>query len=271
MHFYGNNRTMFKFKISEISDGLFILGSAFLIAFVLAFYFCRNNVSAMMIAIPFSLILFSVYMLFLKKKKGKLLIKREDEEKFIKCANALCLENKEFGENVIFSTLAGLGKNPVKTSCGIVCENDFYFVKFSYDKITAGSIAHAYKKTPKSKNLVFIAIDFNPDAIAFASGFFARIKLLTLSEIFPLLKQANTLPKGGFVPKEQKTSFVNLLKQTFQRQKAKTFAFYGSFLLIMSRFVFFPTWYITFGSAFLIYAIVIKFFAPKQGYKSFFE
>ncbi|MBQ7373188.1 MAG: hypothetical protein IJW64_01320 [Clostridia bacterium] len=262
---------MFKFKISEISDGLFILGSAFLIAFVTGYYFLKNNVTAILISTPCSIILFCVYMLFLKKKKGKLLIKREDEEKYVKCANALCLENKEFGENVVFSTLASLGKNPVKVTNGIVCENDFYYVKFSYDKITAGNLANAYKKTPKSKNLVFIAITFSDDALAFASGFFTRIKLLTLSEIFPFLQKANTLPNGGFIPKEQKTSFLNLLKQTFQRQKAKTFALYGSFLLIMSRFVFFPTWYVICGSIFLIYAITIKFFAPKPAYKSFFD
>ena len=262
---------MFKFKLSEISDGLFILGSTFLISFVIGFYFIKNNVTSIIIAIPFAIIVFCIYMLLLKKKKGKLLIKREDEEKFIKCANALCLENREFGENVIFTTLVATGKTPAKVYNGIVCENNFYYVKFTYDKISAGNVASAYKKTPKSKNLVYVAIDFSSDAITFAKSFYAKIKLLTLSEIFPVLKKSNTLPSGGFIPKEQKPSFLSLLKETFQRQKAKTFALYGAFMLIMSRFVFFPVWYIVVGSLFLIYAIIIKFFAPKPAYKSFFD
>ncbi len=262
---------MFKFKISEISDGLFILGSAFLIGFVIAFYFLRNNVTSILVAIPCAVLTFSVYMLFLKKKKGKLLIKREDEEKYIKCANALCLESRAFSEQMVFDTLCAVGKNPVKVASGIVCENNFYFVKFTYDKISVGSVANAYKKTPKSKNLVFLAITFEQDALTFASSFFTRIRLVTLIELFPLLQKHGTLPKGGFLPREKKPSFLALLKATFSRQKSKTFALYGAFLLIMSRFVFFPVWYIISGCAFLIYAITIKFFAPKPTYKSFFE
>ena len=269
MRFYGNNKVMFKFKVSEISDGLFIFGSVFLIAFVIGFYFLKNNVTSILVAVPCAVVLFSAYMLFLKKKKGKLLIKREDEEKFIKCANALCLENRIFGENLIFSTLLSLGKTPQKVTGGIVCENNFYYVKFTYNKITVGEVAHAYKLAPKSKTLVFVAIAFESEALTFASSFFTKITLLSLNEIFPILKKANTLPSGGFIPKEHKTSIINLLKQTFQRQKAKTFAFYGAFMLIMSRFVFFPVWYIISGSLFLIYAITIKFFAPKPFEKIF--
>ena len=95
------------------------------------------------------------------------------------------------------------------------------------------------------------------------------MKLAPLSEFFPLLKKALTLPEGGVLPNKKKAGFFNLLKATFIKGKAKTLALYGSFLLIMSRFVFFPIWYIISGSIFLIYAITIKFFAPKPIEKTY--
>ena len=204
-----------------------------------------------------------------KKKKGVLAVKKEDEERFLKCTGALCLASELENVKLVFSTLEKLGKKPYLTEDGILCGSDFFFVNFSYDPITVNGVVIAYKKTPKGKNLVYLGISFSNEATAFADGFYSRIKLVALSEFFPILKKAQTLPEGGFLPNKKKLGFLNLLKGTFSRGKARTFATYGSFLLVMSRFVFFPIWYIISGSIFLIYAITVKFFAPKPIEKTF--
>ena len=120
------------------------------------------------------------------------------------------------------------------------------------------------EKTPKSKNLIFIGTAFTAESQDFVLGFEKRICLVPLSEFFALMKQTDNLPEGGFIPKKKKVGFLTLLKGTFKKEKAKTYALYGGFLLIMSRFVFYPLWYIISGSIFLIYAITIKFFAHSQ-------
>ena len=261
--------SMSKFRISAISDGLFIIFSSFLTAFTILFYLLKNNVRAILISLPLSVITFCVYMLIKNKKKGVLAVKKEDEERFLKCTGALCLASDMENLKRVFETLEKLGKKPFWTEDGILCNSDFFFVKFNYDPISVNGVVDAYKKTPKGKNLVFLGVNFSIEATAFVDGFGSRIKLVALSEFFPLLKKVQTLPEGGFLPSRKKTSFLNLLKATFSKGKAKTFATYGSFLLIMSRFVFFPVWYIISGSLFLIYAITIKFFAPKTIEKTF--
>ena len=260
---------MSKIRISSISDGLFIIFSSFLTSFTIAFYMLKNNVTAILISIPISVITFSLYRLIIKKKKGVLTVKKEDEERFLKCTSALCLASDLQNTKRVFSTLERLGKKPFLTEDGILCGGDFFFTSFSYDPVTVNGVVNAYKKTPKGNNLVYLGIIFSNDAIAFTDGFSNRIKLITLSEFFPLLKKAQTLPEGGFLPNKKKIGFLNLLKATFSKGKARTFATYGSFLLIMSRFVFFPIWYIISGSIFLIYAITVKFFAPKPIEKTF--
>ena len=260
---------MLKFKISLISDSLFIIFSSFLICFTISFYFLKSNVNAIFVSVPFSIVVFCFYMIIYKKKKGKLAVKREDEESFLKCVNALCLASREKALTTVFKTLEKLDKNPILTSQGIVCGNDFYFVRFSYDPITTDGIIKAYKKTPKSKNLIYVAINFSNEASTFADGFFNKIRLVPLSQFFPFMKTAGTIPNGGFIPTIKKIGLVNLLKGTFNKSKSKTIALYGSFLLIMSRFVFFPIWYIISGSLFLLYAITAKFFAPKPIEKTF--
>ena len=255
---------MFKIKISEISDGLFVIIASFLLSFVFAFYFFKDNVSSIIVSLPFSGAVFCAYLLCHKKKKGRLAIKREDEERYVKCLNALCLMSREEGENVVFKALDRLGKNPLKVIGGLVSGDNFYYVNFSYDSVSAGGIVKAYKQTPKGKNLVFVGVSFSEDGVNFAKGFEKRITLVPLTDLFPLLKQTDCLPDGGFIPKKQKIGAIKLLRATFNPKRSKTFALYGIFLLAMSRFVFFPVWYIVSGSIFLIYALAIKFFAPKS-------
>lgn len=262
---------MVKFKISVISDGIFVLFSSFLLGFATAFYLLKNNTVAITVALPFSVVVFCCFMLIHNKKKGKLTVKREDESNFIKCTSALCLAKDKDATMTVFKTLEKLGKKPFLSQNGIICKDDFYYVKFSYDLVTVGGIINAYKLTPKSKNLVYVGVDFTDDAKAFAKGFVSKIKLVPLSELFTLLKQTKTIPDGGFIPNEKKPTLLALLKATFSKGKSKTFALYGGFLLIMSRFVFFPVWYIIMGSAFLIYAITIKFFAPSPTETSFLK
>lgn len=260
---------MSKFRISAISDGLFIIFSSFLTAFTTLFYLLKNNVLAILISLPISVITFCAYMLMVNKKKGVLAVKKEDEEKFLKCTGALCFASDLENSKRVFETLEKLGKKPFWTEDGILCNNDFFFVKFNYDSVSVNGIVEAYKKTPKGKNLVYLGVNFSSETLTFVDGFGSRIKLVALSEFFPLLKKAQTLPIGGFLPNKKKTTLLQLLRATFSKGKVKTFATYGSFLLIMSRFVFFPIWYIISGSVFLIYAITIKFFAPKTIEKTF--
>ena len=260
---------MVKFKISTVSDCLFILLTSFVLFFTISFYLLKNNVTAILLSLPLSLITFCTYMIICKNKRGKLKVKREDEERFLKCTNALCLASEKDSKQVVFNTLERLNKRPLLTDDGIICENDFFYVNFSYDSITIGGVTEAYKKTPKGKNLFYVGVSYSQEAKDFADGFSNRIKLIPLNELFPVLVKVHTLPEGGTLPIKKKVGFIQLVKQSFNKEKARKFALYGGFLLVMSRFVFFPIWYIISGSTFLIYAITIKFFAPKPIEKTF--
>ena len=260
---------MFKFKLSDISDGLFILLSSFSIFFVILYYYLKNNVTAILLSVAFSAIVFCLYMIIKRKKKGKLSIKKEDEESFLKCVNAMCLlPNKECFD-IIYETLLRLKKEPIKVENGIVVSDNFIYCKFSYDKISVSNVVSAYKKSPKGKNLVYLGVEFSPECEEFVNGFIKRIRLIKLSEIFPFMKKVNTVPSGGFLPLKKKIGFFTLIKQSFSKKKAKGYALYGIALLIMSNFVFFPLWYIISGSLLLIYAIIIKFFAPTPTENTF--
>lgn len=260
---------MFKFKLSDISDGLFILLSSFSISFVILYYYLKNNVNSILLSVALSIIVFCLYMIIKRKKKGKLSIKKEDEESFIKCVNAMCLLSNKECFDIIYETLLRLKKEPIKVKNGIVVGENFIYCKFTYDKINVSSVISAYKISPKGKNLVYLGVEFSPECVDFVTGFIKRIKLIKLSEVFPLMKETNTIPQGGFLPLKKKIGFFTLIKQSFSKKKAKGYALYGIALLIMSNFVFFPLWYIISGSILLLYAITIKFFAPTPTEKTF--
>ncbi len=254
---------MFKFKISFVSDSIFVFGATFLLSFIISYYFFKDNAPSIAISLPFGIICLCLFLIINKKKRGKLSIKKEDEENFLKCLSAVCLASREENEDLVFRTLDRLGKKPIKVLGGITTEDYFFKVKLTYDQVTADGVVKAYKNSPKGKNLAFVGVKFSDEATTFAEGFEKRIKLIPLTELFPLLKKTDNLPEGGYIPQKKKASFLTLLKGTFKKGKAKTYAVYGVFLLIMSRLVFYPIWYIISGSIFLIYAITIKFFAPS--------
>ena len=260
---------MFKFKISEFSDAIFVFISSFLLSFIFCYYFFKDNAVPIIISVPVGIIFICLFLLYAKKKKGKMQVKREDEERFIKCLNALCLKSKSECDDLIFNVLQKLEKSPIKVENGVVFGDEFYYADFCYDSVTPSKIIKAYKQTPKSKNLVFLSITFSNESVTFIRDFGKRIRLIPLTEFFPVLKQTESIPDGGFIPKKQKLGIKQLIIATFDRKRAKTFTIYGIVLIIMSKFVFFPLWYIISGSIFLIYALAVKFFAPTPTEKFF--
>ena len=91
-----------------------------------------------------------------------------------------------------------------------------------------------------------------------------RVKLVRLEEIFPLFKKHGIIPDGGFVAKKKKRGFCEAFRSTFDRKKVKTFALYGTAMLVASYFAFFPVWYILSGCFFLVYSLAIFVFAKPH-------
>lgn len=260
---------MTKFRISYISDCIFVFLLSFMFFYAPTSFFIKIKPASAVVSFFASVICLAVFIFVSRKKHGALAIKKSEEEIFLGYKNFFLLTDDETIKNSILKLFKKLKNQAVQTKNGIALPNgNRVFYKFTARPVGADEIIGAYKSVPKGCSAIFLAISFAPDAQDFAKNLEFRIKLVDFPKLYLVMKENDCLPPKNpdfenHVVTSKKTKIKFIFLSLFDKKKAKTFAFYGILTLFLSRFVAFPIYYTVVGCLFLCYALAVKFLAKQ--------
>lgn len=257
------------FKISFVSDCIFVFVFSFLVFFTPISYYISGKAAAIIISACFSVITLALFCLASKKKYGKTTLKKADEKKYSELKNYLLLADDKEVEKILFEMLEKSESQPISSKNGLfISDGRKVAYKFSARPLGVDEVIEAYKSTPKNTSLAFFSTAFDTEALKFAENLSPRIKLVDFSALYSLLSKYDCIPEIPTDAPPLKKRSLGIIKtaiESFDKKKAKNFAFYGFITLVLSRFAMYKIYYIATGCLFIIYAIILKFFAkPKE-------
>ena len=136
------------------------------------------------------------------------------------------------------------------------------FVKCSIDGVTKKDVVKIFNRLKTETAEVYTTCE-DKDVYDFAKRFDGKIKILGTEKTFKFLQETSLLPKPT-LPVVTKKSNKELLKSTFTKKKARSYFFLGLGFLFLSSFVTFKLYYLLFGSAFTLFSLACRFFAPQE-------
>ncbi len=259
---------MSKFKISYISDCIFVFFLSFILFYAPISYLLKRRAPSIVAAFFGATAALAAFIFVSKKKTGMLAVKKSEEEEYMRCKNAFLLSDDKIVEQTMLRFLKKTKNQAQATKHGFALpDNTRAFYKFSSRPVGADEIIEAYKFTPKGCSIIFYAVSFDEKAVDFAKNLGTRVSLVDFPSLFPLLKEYDCAllpPDGDFAePTARKPKLSAIFISAFDRKKAKTFAFYGALTLILGRFVTFKIYYTIVGCLLLLFAVVLIIFTPK--------
>ena len=241
---------MKKTVLSYIFDGVTVAITSFILSYAVSAFYLTRGAPPVIIGVSVAVAVTAFYILVSKSKRTKFAVKKSEEKEFSNFISALRFLPKEKVRPLIEKT--------------IIAENDYLFCDFKFSPVSADDVLSAFKQTPENKKLVFCAVDFIDETENLLQPLKDRLRLVSGKELFSLFKEKGEVLKADMPNPEKKSQKIKeMLKNTFRKKRAGGLALYGISLIVLSRFVFYPLWYIIIGSAFLIYALAIKFFAAE--------
>jgi hypothetical protein len=254
---------MKKVTFLAISDGIFTAISVFILSVVILNYFLPRQYS-IVFSLAISAVCTTVFirrrlkkneMIFLKKTERQLLEQMVNELYLISETKVITLFSKVFEQkNIKYERRRDHIYLPEKNLC--------VFVKCGIDGTRKKDVVKIFNRI-KTENVEIFTTNIQPDVLEFAKRFDGRIKLLGTEKTFKFLQETNLLPKATLPPPTEKPR-KELLKSAFTKKKARNYFFLGLGLLIMSGFVTFNLYYVIFGTAFMLFSLACRFFAPIE-------
>jgi hypothetical protein len=255
---------MKKFYLLLVLDGLLVAFSGFFVSLVLLRYFTASKFAL----IPSTLVGVFLAGFFayrrIKKTDGKIKSKKEKERLEETLLTLNFMQKKEVLELV--EKMLTHYKEPFEKKRDLIYLTDkkvILYLSCGIDGATKTDIVKLYNKIPDGYQGVIVCTDTSDQVKAFCDRFKNKIKLLGGEKFYFCLKECDLIPKSTVTITEIKTkqSFISLI---FSRQKARTFFLLGVSFLIMSFFVAYKLYYIIFGTAFTIFSVACRFFAPTE-------
>ena len=122
---------------------------------------------------------------------------------------------------------------------------------FTFSKAYEGKIIEFYKSTGKGKRLLVLGRSFSEETSALTDRFAGRIRLADGAALYLTMKRFELFPD---VREELKTekSPLNLPRALFSKKRAKQYFLYGLTLEFFSFFVYYPIYYVCFGTALIL-------------------
>lgn len=260
---FDNNFNMSKFGIVNLIDKLFITFSLFLITYAWINFYIRDLLSTFILSVIFSLALTYVIFLLISKKetKKKLSAKqKEDINKYFLAFRLLTKTEKlnllnqilslDFETKLTRSKLVYTKENLshtiiIATHIPIISQDDLLNLLEQSEIKTecVDIICNDYLNTVNKDFVANLKINFVTKESLFVD-YFDKYK------IYPSLLKINS--------KDLKLNFKTILKNFIQPKKSKQFFWCGFVLIFSSIILPFKTYYLIFGSLFLLASIACK-------------
>lgn len=256
--FFGDNAYMKTFKLSIVSDVIFVLFVAYLATYSVAIYYSKTPAVAIVSSALVSLLSTAVYLAFKGKSVLKKAQSKRDLDSYERLKTAIARLNDEqttfFAEKYLKSANIEYSKKDEDVRI-----NDKKLIMLrDYPTSDENAVFKAIAKN--GENVILFALDFSRKAEIFAEEL--NVKTTKLDDVFAYLKDDEQLLSLGV---NTPTKKFKLSQLTFSSpQQARKTALYGLIMLFTAKFVVFPSWYVLSGTAFLILALVRFFFAKNK-------
>lgn len=248
---------MKKINFALISDVLFFTLCAFILSFTAIRFYCKNAVTALILAIGIALGfgVISFFILLAKRKKRLILTLGENEKKSLSLHLSVC--GTAYIHKLFLAALDGAYMEDNR-----VCdEKHVYFFNFKMSPVSPDDVAEIIRtETPKDKRI--FCCDVSPAALSLAEDF--SIKVTTVAEIYALLKDKKLLPEKYALGNVKKPNILKRIKKRFNRRLCPSLFFSGLTLLFFSFFTFYPIYYIVFGGLLLILSAISVLFGQPS-------
>ncbi len=258
---------MGKQKLSFIFDTLLIVFLTFIVIYAISSFYL-SAVSSTVISLSVSLAVLFFYDRRSRTKIDEIKTKKENDKNYEDILYTLRINSDNKNYEIIKSVLKNENKSPYFSN-GKLCTADGYsvFCKFGYEPTTADELLQYLKNLNSNEKVIIFSYAFSKTALNLRSEFNDKILLIDYDKLFPFLKKTNfEFLEKPFVKKPLKEKLFSLFSQSFSKKNLIKTTLYGVLLMVISRFVFFPTFYVITGSILLIYSVCILFFSksPKK-------
>jgi hypothetical protein len=236
-------------SLPQIADSIFAAICSFLLFFTAVRYYVKNLILAIILGIVAGVLFGLLTFLYLGKKRGKKLLSAKDERNKGLLAIHLSL-SKPKENNAMFSTLFNVEENSNANVSNQICGADkIYFLHFSLENLKSDDIANAIKCDSQKKKII-LCNNVSAEGKKLADNFL--IEILTLDELYPMLKDKNLLPEKYIFEGESKPNILKRIKAKFNKKLTSPLFFCGLWLLLFSYFTFYPVYYIVVGGILLV-------------------
>ena len=252
-------------KISFLLDALFLFIAVFFVFYAFIKSLVKSIFLSTLLTVLICLVITSIYTVISIKKHGKKAVIDGDEKQFNAFLKTLSLSPDKETFALIKSYYESVGEEPIKSGDKIKLKNrkDEVFFDFTPNGATLKSVLTAYKNTSKGYKLVFIAIDYDVNAVNYFKGFENRVSLLNAKTLYLSLKEKNLLPNLN-LEEVKKPTLYERFSSVFKREKAPVFLAWGGALLLFSTVSYYKALYVIVGGAFIIFSLFIRFFAKPM-------
>lgn len=254
---------MSRFKIVNLIDKLFITISSFLIIYAWINFYIRNLSSTFILSIIFSLAFTYVLFFFLERKKDKKLYNSKQTEEINKNFLAFRLMPSKEKYNLINQILSleyqtkATSKNIVYTKDNLSC---CLVIATNSSVLTQEDLINIIEQN--NKNVDHLEIVCNEVGGNVNANLIKNLKITFINKTKlynEFFAKQNIFPNTSILnEKELKLNWKNIIKNILQEQKSKRYFILGFVLIFSSLILPFKTYYLIFGTGFLVCSILCK-------------
>jgi len=256
---------MIKRLIPAVLDTAFVFTAAFAATFAVIRFYVKSVWVALVLAAVTGTLAAMLFRAVSKHKSAAYSLKTKDQELMENVLNELCLMSTE-ELTAFFTMLLDKMQEPYTIEDGHILlsrTNTVVRYYFTFSKAYEGKIIEFYKSTGKGKRLLVLGRSFSEETSALTDRFAGRIRLADGAALYLTMKRFELFPDVREELKTEKSPF-NLPRALFSKKRAKQYFLYGLTLEFFSFFVYYPIYYVCFGTALILFSIVCFFFGLKD-------
>ena len=246
---------MRKLSLPDIFDILFYTAAVWFLSFGLLRYYRISLGTTVALSLLFALGTGAVCTLLLcHKRQKKIATKREREERD-KLMLHLALEKEERVRAALLEAYTADGKSANCEEDALRVDGEICVPLFTMQPASADAVALILRKYREQP--FFIACNaLTPEAEKLLNSF--GKKAVGIDEIYTLFTRTEKMPDPLICGEIPRRTVKYKLRRSFSKKNARPFFMSGCMLLVMSRFTFFPLYYLITGGILMLSAVFVR-------------
>ena len=194
---------------------------------------------------------------WLKSKRNAFLLRKSDESQKQKLLAHLALLSDE-GKTVFFEKMLSKTESVKRFSrLRLTTDERFYFLFFRFAPVSADEVSAVFRLKSKKEKII-LCNEADESAIRLCERL--QIRLCDGASVYAQAKTAQALPSEYLCDGAIEDKRERRIRICFAKSNGKRFLMAGALVLLSSLITPFPRYYLLFGSALLVLAIIVRIF-----------